>query len=263
MITRRFFLAFILETGSMSSPKTNSLTVSKQPRLNCCLSCGTTENMGRRKYCSLACRQKLSHSLNMRTGLLKALNIRYATFYFTDPVIILDALPYGTIDIFSFILPRVDRRKPVDDFCRMANLLGNAWWAERRRTNKRYLATRHVLEIASRKDGRGDSLKPFEIKKPARMAKSLTCLKLTRSDLDSNELRQIIKSAYRQQAKLHHPDQGGNATAFRRIQQAYEELMNWSENPSFIWQRGFPDKWFYDGHMNRWVQPTALRRKTL
>ena len=247
----------------MSSPEIKSITVLREHKLNRCLSCGTTENMGRRKYCSLACRQRLSHSLNIRTGLLKALNIRYATFYFTDPIIMLDVLPYGSVDIFSFLFPRVNYRKPADDFCRMANLLGNAWWSERRRTNKRYLATRHVLEIACRKDGRGESLRPFEIRKPTRMAKSLTCLKLTRSDLDSSELNQVIKSAYRRQVKIHHPDQGGDAAVFRRIQQAYEELLQWSENPSFIWQRGFPDKWFYEGHMNRWIQPTALRRKTL
>ena len=247
----------------MSSPEIKTVTITGERRLNRCLSCGTTENMGRRKYCSLECRQKLSHSLNIRTGLLKALNIRYATFYFTDPMIMLDVLPYGSIDIFSFFFPRIHYRKPVDDFCRMANLLGKAWWSERQRTNKRYLATRHVLEIASRRDGQVESLKPFEIRKPARMAKSLTCLKLSRSDLDSNELQQIIKSAYRRQAKIHHPDQGGNAAVFRRIQQAYEELLTWSESPTFIWQRGFPDKWFYDGHMNRWIQPTALRRKTL
>jgi hypothetical protein len=247
----------------MSSPEIKSITVLGERRLNRCLSCGTTENMGRRKYCSLECRQKLSHSLNIRTGLLKALNIRYATFYFTDPMIILDVLPYGSIDIFSFIFPRVHYRKPVEDFRRMANLLGSAWWTERQRTNKRYLATRHVLEIASRRDGQFESLRPFEIRKPARMARSLTCLKLSRSDLDSNELQQIIKSAYRREAKIHHPDQGGNAAVFRKIQQAYEELLTWSESPTFIWQRGFPDKWFYDGHMNRWIQPTALRRKTL
>ena len=248
---------------SMSATQTNSLAVLEERSRHRCLSCGTTENMGRRKYCSLQCRQKLSHSLNIRTGLLKALNIRYATFYFTEPMIMLDVLPYGSIDMFSFIFPRGHYRKPVDDFCRMANLLGNAWWAERRRTNKRYLAARHVLEIASRKDGRIECLKPFEIRKPARMAKSLTCLKLSRSDLDSDELKQIIKSAYRRQAKIHHPDQGGNASIFRRVQHAYEELLTWSENPTFIWQRGFPDKWFYDGYMNRWIQPTALRRRSL
>ena len=58
-----------------------------------CLSCGCTENMGTRKYCSVACRKNLRHQLNIRTGLLKALNTRYATFYFTEALLIMDVLP--------------------------------------------------------------------------------------------------------------------------------------------------------------------------
>mgnify|MGYP002063947042 CR=1 FL=1 len=32
------------------------------------------------------------------------------------------------------------------------------------------------------------------------------------------------------------------------------------ENPSFTRRRGFPDKWFYDGETNRWVQPVPVSR---
>ena len=99
-----------------------------------CLACGTAENMKRRRYCSIECRQKLRHNLNIRTGLLQALQIRYATFYFTEQLVILDMLPYGSTDLLSFIFPRANGKKPVDDFCKMFNLLGNAWWEELRRT---------------------------------------------------------------------------------------------------------------------------------
>jgi hypothetical protein len=44
-----------------------------------------------------------------------------------------------------------------------------------------------------------------------------------------------------------------------KIHRAYEELIQWADNPSFFTRRGFPDKWFYDGDKNRWVQPTAGR----
>lgn len=226
---------------------------------NRCLSCGTDANMGRRKYCSIDCRQKLRYSLNMRTGLLNALSTRYATFYFTTALIFLDVLPYGSKNIFSFLFPRSLRRKPVDDFGRLANVLGRAWWAERRRTNKRYIATQHVLEKAQNNNSGCKSIKPFEIVEPARMAKSLTFLKLGRADLDAPELQRIIKSAYRQQAKTHHPDQGGDTAVFRRVQQAYEQLMDWAENPTFTRRRGFPDKWFYEGSTNRWIQPAPIK----
>jgi len=233
----------------------NRIISSKGSKKNRCLSCGTSENMRRRKYCSIECRQKLRYSLNLRTGLLRALNTRYATFYFTDSVIILDVLPYGSGELFSYLFPRSHDRKPVDDYCAMSNMLGNAWWAERNRTNKRYLATRHLLEKAESKQADSAPISPLEVREPVRLAKSLTFLKLKKSDLNSPELKKKIKSAYRQQAMQHHPDLGGDAAVFRKLHDAYVQIIKWSENPTFIRRRGFPEKWFYEGSTNRWVQP--------
>ena len=224
-----------------------------------CLSCGTTENMKRRRYCSIECRQKLRHNLNMRTGLLQTLQIRYATFYFTEALIVLDMLPYGSTDLLSFIFPRANGRKPVDDFCKMFNLLGNAWWEEVRRTKKRYLATRIILGKAKPIEGDINSVRPLEVREPARMARSMTSLKLKHKDLHSSNLQQIIKRAFRRQAKKHHPDQGGDAALFRKLRDAYEQLIRWSENPTFTSRRGFTDKWFYEGGLDRWTQPAPLR----
>ena len=228
---------------------------------NRCLSCGTYENIGRRRYCSVECRQRLRHQLNVRTGLLRALNTRYATFYFNDWLLILDLLPFDALQIFSFMFPRSQGRKPVEDFSRMADQLGNAWWAEERRTRKRYLASRHLLEQANRNHRRLESIKPLEIKKPALIGNSIIHLKLSRSQLDDPKLVQIIKQAYRQQAKSHHPDQGGDAASFIKIHEAYQQLMTWAENPTFVKRHGFPDKWFYDGYRNRWIQPTPHHPK--
>jgi hypothetical protein len=225
-----------------------------------CLSCGTTENMQRRRYCSIECRQKLRHNLNIRTGLLQALQIRYATFYFTDNLVVLDMLPYNATDLISFIFPRANGKKPVDDFCKMFNLLGNAWWNEVRRTKKRYVASRIILGKAKPIDGDVNSVRPMEVREPSRMAKSMTTLKLRRTDLNSPDLDQIIKRAFRRQAKKHHPDQGGDAVLFRRLHAAYEQLIRWSQNPTFTTRRGFPDKWFYEGGLDRWTQPTPVAR---
>ena len=76
----------------MKTVNKKSLSFSKGNSKYRCLSCGTSENMGRRKYCSIDCRQKLRYNLNLRTGLLRALNTRYATIYFTDSIILLDVL---------------------------------------------------------------------------------------------------------------------------------------------------------------------------
>ena len=229
---------------------------------NRCLSCGTSENMDRRRYCSVECRQQLRYHLNLRTGLLRALNTRYATFYFTDAIIILDVLPYGSAELFSYIFPRTSDCKPVDDFCTLSNILGNAWWAERNRTNKRYIANRFILEKAINKDTDPAQIKPVEVKEPAKLKKSLMFLKLQKSDLNSPGLQRKIKSAYRKQAMKHHPDLGGDAAGFRTLHDAYEQIIRWSENPVFIRRRGFPDKWFYDGSTVRWVQPAPSWIKT-
>jgi hypothetical protein len=224
-----------------------------------CLSCGTTENMSRRRYCSIECRQGLRSKLDMRTGLLQALNTRYATFYFSDIMIIMDVLPYGFKEICSFFYPRSPDKKPGEDFSMMSNLLGETWWAERRRTNKRYLATMHVLKLAHPNRKPPISVKPFWKHVPIIKATSLVYLNLSKADLNSPELQKIIKNAYRRQAKMYHPDLGGDADTFRKIHQAYVDLTRWTENPAYVRRRGFPDKWFYDGESNRWAQPTPAQ----
>lgn len=68
-----------------------------------------------------------------------------------------------------------------------------------------------------------------------------------------------VKNAYRRQAKIHHPDLGGQASTFRKINDAYQELLRWAENPRFIKRKGFTDKWFYDGDNKKWVQPISVK----
>lgn len=233
-------------------------SASQNKQTNTCLSCGTSKNIGARKYCSIQCRQRLRYKLDIRTGLLKALNAKYATFYFTKEVIVMDMLPYGSMEILSYIFPRTMGKKPADDFSKMADILGNAWWAEKNRTKKNYLATRHVFQQAAKNKLSTRSIKPVENKIPTIEKTALVYLKLGRPDLDSPELNKTIKNAYRKQAKIHHPDRGGEPESFRKIRAAYEQLITWAECPSFINRRGFPDKWFYEGNKNKWVQPTPL-----
>jgi len=222
---------------------------------NTCLSCGETENMKNRRYCSLECRQRLKSQLNIRTGLLKALNARYATFYFNSSEIILDILTRDSMDICSFIFPRVPGKKPVDDFIRLSTHLGKAWWSEKRRTDKRYLANRVVLDKAGKRSQERGIPFPGEITAPVHVKNDLICLRLSRGDLESSHAPAQIKSAYRRMAKQHHPDQGGDSVKFRKIHEAYQRLVEWSKTPVFIKRRGFVDKWFYDGNRNKWVQP--------
>jgi hypothetical protein len=221
-----------------------------------CLSCGATDHLNGRKYCSVSCRQRLQRNLNQRTGLLKALNARYATFYFTGALIILDVIVFDSDRIFSYIHSRSKKGKPADDFIRMANRLGRDWWDERDRTRRRYLATRRLLEMATSSGGTTTSVAPKAFKNPVLKKEFLVRLDLTREDLVSPDVLLKIKSAFRRQAMIAHPDRGGTTRFFRQIHEAYNQLTAWADNPVFSRRQGFPDKWFYNGTTNRWVQPT-------
>jgi hypothetical protein len=218
---------------------------------NRCLSCGTTENIKNRRYCSIKCRQNMRQKLNMRSGLLQTLNTRYATFYFSDTMIILDIVPHGIKEIFRYVSKRTAGNNPAADFSIMTNALGNAWWAESKRTNKNYLASQHILKLATRCAISEGLQRPRLIRIPT--------IKIKKADLNSHDLSKIIKNAYRQQVKIHHPDAGGQASTFRKIHDAYKESLRWADNPTFIRRRGFPDKWYYDGDNKKWVQPRPTR----
>lgn len=225
-----------------------------------CLACGGELPRRHRRYCALACRQQLLASLNRRTGLLRALNTRYATFYFTESNIIMDVLPYDMEQIFSYVLPRTYGKKPVDDFCDLSNMLGTEWWNERNRTKKRYLASRRVLDCAKKPVQPKESVIPATLAVPAVRTSSLVTLELRPDELTAANMHGCIKQAYRRQVKKHHPDLGGDAQAFVKIQEAYEKLIDWCKHPTFIRRSGFPDKWLYEGAYNRWIQPVVRRR---
>ncbi len=225
-----------------------------------CLACGTTDNLGKRRYCSIHCRGQLRQKLNARIGLLQALNTRYATFYFNDDEIVMDVVVHGIREIFRFVSPRQTGRKPADDFGGMANLLGAAWWAEEKKTGKTYLASRHVLDLAQRHAMTEGLTRPRLIRVPTVNLQNLAHLDLTKTDLHVPDLVKTVKNAYRRQVKIHHPDAGGQAATFRKIHDAYKELLRWADHPTFIRRRGFPDKWYYDGDNKRWVQPMPAKR---
>lgn len=227
---------------------------------NRCLSCGTTANIKQRRYCTLKCRQDLRQKLNSRTGLLIALNARYAAFYFSDTIITMDVVPCGIKEVFRYEVLRKNGNKPADDFGRITNLLGRAWWEEEKRTNKHYLASRKILEMASRHPMTAALMRPRLIRIPDVKMENLKLLDLSKADLASSELHRIIKNAYRNKVKIHHPDAGGKASVFRQIHAAYKEMLIWADHPRFTRRRGYVDKWYYDGDSRKWVQPVAARR---
>jgi hypothetical protein len=235
------------------------ISLKRKQAQNRCLSCGTSENINNRKYCSIRCRQNLRQRLNARNGLLQALNTRWAAFYFSDKMIYLDICAGGYKEIYQFSYKRVAGQKPSDDFGKLTNELARAWWAEEKRSKKKYLASKHVLSLAV-KSTVAASLRPKVLKANSVQEGSLLCLGMKKTELESIDLKKIIKNAYRRQAKIHHPDLGGFAATFRKINKAYRELLQWAENPRFVKRKGFTDKWFYDGENDKWVQPIPIKK---
>ena len=97
---------------------------SKVLRTKRCLSCGTDRIEPRRRYCSNGCRRQMTWVLSLSKGLLKAINARYAAFYFTDNQVVLDVLSVWSKQgsRFSF------RRRPNS----LASII---WIAMERRTD--------------------------------------------------------------------------------------------------------------------------------
>lgn len=229
----------------------------RRPRSNLrqCLACGAPLRGRQRKYCAPECRQHLLDTLNRRTGLLCALSTRFATFHFSDRLIALNVLPYSTETVYSFYLNRSPRHRPADDYCTLSNDLGNAWWKEKRRTHKHYLASRFLLNEMADRTAAGEGFRPVQLSRPSVSGQSLMLLKLGAGDLQQPDLEQAVKRAFRNQALRHHPDHGGEGVMFRRVHEAYQTLIAWARYPSFVTRRGFPDRWFYTGEANRWARP--------
>jgi len=231
------------------------LTKVARPKKNYrCLSCGAEIGARKRKYCSSECRQKLKWKLDARIGLVQALNVRYATFYFSETTIMVDMLLYGTTEIFRFHYPRTPGKKPADDFGSMANLLGSIWWSEKRRTSKRHLAAIRVLSYAERKLDSVASVKPAIVTLHAVKRKHLRQLQIDQSELFSPELGRIVKNAYRRLAKVYHPMWEGMPSHFGSFK---KPTRRWSSGANIhgLPATGIPDKWLYDGEKKRWLQP--------
>lgn len=221
-----------------------------------CLSCGDALEDRRRRYCSRKCRQELERKLELSVGLLKTLGARYAAFSFTDSDLYFHVLPENAEEVLTYACERTPGLRPAQDLWRLVDGLGGAWHRQIRSTGKRYLATRHLREKARRNQTVAASVKPVDDRRPALRRKSLQCLDLSASELLSPHAKQTLKAAYRREAKIHHPDHGGDPASFRRIHEAQQELLAWMKNPRFKVRRGVCGQWGYDSlRAKRWLPP--------
>jgi hypothetical protein len=232
--------------------KTESLRPATSPtgRKKLCLSCGENEvPKGRRRYCG---------ALYIATGLVQTLRARYAAFSYTDGVLVLDILPVGAKAISRFVWQRDGNKKVAEDLLDMVERAGREWYKHEERTGSRWWASQHLLDQTSRKDIPVSAVVPTSKKTPQlnyKAKNALRLLELSREQIVSKDSVRQIKSAYRKQAKLFHPDKGDTSNRFVQINEAHAELLNWAENPKFHSRTALPDSWCYDASRRRWVPP--------
>ncbi len=223
-----------------------------------CLSCGTEDMKKGRRYCSKECREKIHWVLSLSKGLLRTLNARYAAFSFTRDMVMLDVYPSWSQDISRFSYDRKNGRKPAEDLKCLVVQWGREWHSIVGSKKSRSYASLTLINKTNQKGIDPEDVKPSRRVQPRLSrteASSLKVLKLSRKDLSSDGSRQTIKSAYKKMAKIHHPDVGGDAEAFKQLQNAHEQMLQWAENPQYTFRKALVGCWFYDGYTGRWSPP--------
>jgi hypothetical protein len=228
-------------------------------RSKLCLACGEEQlPKMRRRYCSDKCKKRLDFALYITTGLIQALRARYAAFSYTRDFLILDILPTGSNVISRFIWSRGKDKKVADDLLDLVEKAGCEWYKKEEETGSRWWASQHLLDNASRKDIPVSTVVPISKRAPHLNHKeknALRLLQLSREQIASEDGMGCIKSAYRRQAKLFHPDKGDTSNRFVHINEAHAELLNWAQNPKFRSRAALPNSWCYDASKKRWAPP--------
>ena len=232
------------------------ITVPRETRK--CVSCGTDGMKAGRRYCSKECRQQMLWVLSLSKGLLKVFNARYASFSFNNNYVVLDVLPIWSREISRFLCKRRDGKKPAEDLKNLILQSGSEWYRIISNRNSRSYASLLLLSQNHNKRLAPDSIKPDRKVKPRlskRERESIKLLKLKMEELFSDGHVSKIKSAYKKLAKIYHPDVGGDAEKFKRLNDAHQQMIIWSQNPHFTSRKALIDCWSYDGLTNRWTPP--------
>jgi hypothetical protein len=227
-----------------------------------CLACGTDGIKPGRRYCSRQCRQRLIWTLSLSKGLLITLNTRYAAFSFTEHYVALDVLPTWSNRISRFVYERKSGHSPANALKELILEAGEEWYNKRSRRISRSFSSQSILEEKAELAINPDSIKPNTNRIPklsADQKKALRRLNINLDRLAFGDYVREIKKAYREMAKIHHPDKGGDGERFKEINTAHEVMLWWTENPKFKSNNALPGCWSYDGYRNRWSPPLWQR----
>lgn len=233
--------------------KGRSLT-EQPPRKKACVSCGEPLSGRRRRYCSKECRELLLFALGWLKNLLLPLNTNYATFSFTDSVLIINILSFFSTEVSTYIYKRIPGMTPAEGLKDVCKTLNKEWYEKNLESRSRRAASEHLLDIGMKDFVQKDGVTPISIVSGSRINKKLSYFNLNLEDLDGDPIN-TIKSAFRKEIKKHHPDYGGTTTDFIKVSEAYQDILVYMENPTVRERRGLPGKWSYDGSNYKWTAP--------
>jgi hypothetical protein len=226
-----------------------------------CLSCGTDRMKAGRRYCSKECRQQMLWVLSLSKGLLKVFNARYAAFSFNSTYVVLDVLPVWAKEISRFLCKRTDGKRPAQDLKSLILQSGAEWYHIISNRNSKSYASLLLLSKNNYERIAPESIKPNRKVKPRlskRERESIKILQLKMEELVSVGHVAKIRSVYKKLAKIYHPDVGGDAEKFKRLNEAHQQMLQWAEEPHFSSTKALMDCWSYDGVTNRWTPPSAI-----
>jgi hypothetical protein len=223
-----------------------------------CLACGADGMKPGRRYCSRECRHRIMWTLSLSKGLLITLNTRYAAFSFTKHYVALDVMPTWSNRISRFVYERKSGHSPAHALKELILEAGEEWYKKRSRRISRSFSSQSILEEKVEYNINPDSVKPTTNKIPklsAEQKKALKYLDINMDRLVFGDYVREIKKAYREMAKIHHPDKGGDGERFKEINRAHGLMLQWTEDPKFQSNHALPGCWSYDGYSNKWSPP--------
>lgn len=234
--------------------KSNTSLTTERRKKKSCVSCGIQLDGRKRRYCSKECKELLVFALGWLKNLLLPLNTNYATFSFTESVLIINILSFFSTEVSTYIYKRAPETTPAVGLKEVCKTLNREWYEKNLESRSRRAASEHLLKIGLKDFIQKDNVTPISIISGSKINRKLSYFNLSLEDLAGNSLNQI-KSAYRKEIKKHHPDTGGNSTDFIKVSEAYKEILAFMENPTVRERRGLPGKWSYDGSSYKWSAP--------
>lgn len=223
-----------------------------------CLACGQVLPKRARKYCSISCKDQIVWVLGLSKGLLKAFNVRFAAFYFTDQDVILDLLPSWSEYISRFSITRTPGQKPAYDLKRLILSSGEEWYHLLKNRHSKSSASLRLITRNHRKDLDPKTLVPKVLTRPKLTKKEkqyLNILSISEEELFSDLVTQKIRSSFRKMAKVFHPDVGGDEELFKLLNEAHFHMLNWSMRPKYCLRKLPCEFWSYDSLTNKWSPP--------